>query len=206
MRHFSLKQHLTASGSPKWVKCVDADVLMDDEIHTCLMRSWGKQHACVRRTQMSLTREQVDSALWTHWCTAVQREREGMGLWKHAALPPPPPPHPHEFSYSSDAVQERSARTSTALTYKPTLQDWRIRRQHRDNYTALHSICEVSMINIYIFNVLTFIINPLLEFPHGEIEHLHMRSCVRARDCSHCPARAAIMRHSHWWRAPVSSY
>lgn len=78
---------------------------------------------CVRRTQFSreeksFKSEQADSAL-TDVPQYRERERERMGLWKHAGHPPPPPspPPPHEFSYSSDAVQERSARTSTALTY-----------------------------------------------------------------------------------------
>lgn len=67
------------------------------------------------------------------------------------------------------------------------------------NYPALHSVCEVSLINVYIFNVSESkpaIINLLLEFSQGEIEHVHTRSCVRAR--------AAIMRHSHWRRAPAA--
>lgn len=144
-----------------------------------------------------LEREQADSARWTHWCTAVQRERGG--LWKH-----------HEFSYSSDAVQERSARTSTALTYKPALiqQDKNPATTRTQLPRAAFYMSSFSdqWLLFQRFREETVIINPLLEFPQGEIEHEHMRSCVRARDRSHSPARAAIMRHSHWWRAPVSSY
>lgn len=42
--------------------------------------------------------------------THTEREREDGDVKHH---------HAHEFSFSSDAVQERSARTFTALTYKP---------------------------------------------------------------------------------------
>ncbi len=150
---------------------------------TSIPASQRQQHAL--RTQFSQRRvswewtsrlsSTLNSLMYRSTERERERERDGMGLWKHAAHPPPPP-HPHEFRYSSDAVQERSAHTSTVLTFKPTQQDWRIRRQHAHNYPALHSICEVSLINVYIFNVLerkpaTETLNPLLEFPQGEIEH-----------------------------------
>lgn len=93
------------------------------------------------------------------------RERERMGLWKHAAHHHPPP-HPHEFSYSSDAVQERSARTFTALTYNPT----QLKPRHP---ATTHTITTLCILYVKFFGRLTFYggnrssYNPLQKFPQG---------------------------------------
>ncbi len=80
MRHFSLKQY------PKWVKCVDAVrnmcLCFDGRWDPCLPLQVMRKTACgvcgepSSHREESLKRGQADSALWTHWCTAVQRERE----------------------------------------------------------------------------------------------------------------------------------